>query len=159
MKRYPLSKKDKKQFIKEFQRYGLPVSEEDLLEYYEDGGNIFILVNKTPALLKHSDQWIPCLRYLLKNPQHSITLPSIIVDKGAVQALLRGADLMVPGIRSIIGGFKAGDIVAIIDEETRRAIAIGSALIDSEVIKNGSVKKGKAVKILHHLNDEYYKAV
>lgn len=152
MKRYPLSKKDRRLITGELQKYGVQVSDDDVLEYYSDGVNEYILVNKTPALMKHGDLWIPCLNYVSRN-QLTLPLPSLLVDKGAVQAVLRGADLMVPGIVEARGGFKAGQLVAVVDAEGGRVIALGTALIDSEALKNG-VRKGKAVKVLHRLGDD-----
>ncbi|ADV65573.1 DUF1947 domain-containing protein [Desulfurococcus mucosus] len=152
MKRYPLSKKDRRLITGELQKYGVQVSDDDVLEYYSDGVNEYILVNKAPALMKHGDLWIPCLNYVSRN-QLTLSLPSLLVDKGAVQAVLGGADLMVPGIVEARGGFKAGQLVAVVDAEGGRVIALGTALIDSEALKNG-VRKGKAVKVLHRLGDD-----
>ncbi|WP_048078574.1 DUF1947 domain-containing protein [Desulfurococcus mucosus] len=152
MKRYPLSKKDRRLITGELQKYGVQVSDDDVLEYYSDGVNEYILVNKAPALMKHGDLWIPCLNNVSRN-QLTLPLPSLLVDKGAVQAVLRGADLMVPGIVEARGGFKAGQLVAVVDAEGGRVIALGTALIDSEALKNG-VRKGKAVKVLHRLGDD-----
>jgi len=159
VKRYPLSKKDRKEVAGILQEYGLPVSDSDVLEYYDNGESEFILLNKTPVLVKLGDKWTPHLKYLQKiMPQAPVKLASVIVDRGATQALLRGADLMVPGIRRVSGVFQPGQLVLVVDEDLGKPVAIGVALIDSASIESGAVKKGKAVKILHYTGDKYYNA-
>ena len=46
---------------------------------------------------KHEDMWVPSLELLRKEPK---LLPTIVIDKGTPPFILKGADLMRPGIVS-----------------------------------------------------------
>jgi PUA domain protein len=81
--------------------------------------------------------------------------PKFIVDEGAVRPILRGADVMAPGVRHVHGFVKPGDIVAVAEESRGRVIAVGVALMaGEEVLKAG---RGKALKVLHRLGDEAWR--
>lgn len=74
----------------------------------------------------------------------------VTVDKGAVPFIVKGADVMAPGIMDADNGIKKDEMVWVRNEEGT-PLAIGMALIDGEeMVKE---KKGKAVKNLHHIGD------
>jgi PUA domain protein len=87
---------------------------------------------------------------------------AVIVDKGAALALARGANLMVPGVREVVGSFSEGDIVAAIyrGSEGEAPIMVGEARIDSERLKVLASERGRgvAVKKLHHVGDKVWQA-
>ncbi len=85
------------------------------------------------------------------------SLPSIIVDMGAVPYVARGADVMRPGIREFRGSFRRGGIVVIRDEKNLKPLSISLALKDSD--KCLVMEKGKVAENLHHVNDRIWKAV
>lgn len=90
VKRYPLSKKERRKLWEELSYMGdFSISDEALVEYYQDENGERILVNGEAAFFKLGDKWIPHLRFVLKNLD-ALSLPRILVDKGAMQALLRG---------------------------------------------------------------------
>ncbi|MEM2415378.1 MAG: PUA domain-containing protein [Thermoproteota archaeon] len=105
-------------------------------------------LNGFPALIIFPDgRIIPHLQGLGR-----ITVcPVVVVDKGAVEHVVKGADVMIPGVVKH-SSFNEGDPVAIVSEEYI-AIAVGVALHSSEKIKEG---KGKIVKNLHRPNDKFF---
>jgi PUA domain protein len=109
-----------------------------------------LLLNGIPALIKFSDgRIIPHLQGLGR-----ITVcPIVVVDRGAVEYVAKGADVMIPGVVKH-SEFNKGDPVAVVSEEYI-SIAVGVALQDSEKItKEG---KGKIVKNMHRPNDSFFK--
>ena len=80
--------------------------------------------------------------------------PRIVVDMGAVPYVCNGADVMAPGVLSIIGDFKEGALLIVVDERHNRPLAVGTALFNSEEMKNK--KHGKSVKIIHYIGDRLW---
>ena len=81
----------------------------------------------------------------LKLLQKENFLPSIVVDMPAVPFMIKGADVMRPGIIEI-GEFSKGDLVSVVDETNKKAIAVGIALLDSKEMEQE--KTGKMIKNL-----------
>lgn len=157
VKRHPLSKKERKRLAEELSYISdLKIEDERLVEYYQDDNGEKILVNGEAWFVKLGVKWIPHLRFILKNLQ-ALRLPKVYVDKGAMEALLRGADLMAPGVKSIEGVFKEGDIVVICELESRKPFAVGRALASSDPIVKGELRRGKVVENLHYFNDEIWR--
>jgi len=108
-----------------------------------------LLLNRTPALIVFPDgRIIPHLQGLGR-----ITVcPIVVVDKGAVEYVAKGADVMIPGVVKH-SSFSKGEPVAVVSEEYV-AIAVGVALQGSETITKGA--RGKIVKNLHKPNDKFF---
>lgn len=108
-----------------------------------------LLLNKTPVLIIFPDgKIIPHLQGLGR----MTFCPIVVVDKGAAEHVVKGADVMIPGVIKY-SSFSEGDPVAIVSEKYV-AIAVGAALQDSNKIVKGS--KGKAVKNLHRPHDKFF---
>lgn len=120
----------------------------DLAEVVELEDASILILDNIPALIIFPDgRTIPHLQGLGR-----ITIcPIVVVDKGAVEHVVKGADVMIPGIVKH-SSFNEGDPVAIVSEEYI-AIAVGVALHSSEKIKEG---KGKIIKNLHRPNDKFF---
>lgn len=116
---------------------------EDKEEVYFHRGHL-LLIRKAGKLL-------PSLRAILDGV---FVLPKVVVDMGAVPHVASGADVMLPGIRSVDGSVKAGSIVVVVDEKHGKPIAVGEALLDAETIMAGG--KGRAVRNLHWIGDKYW---
>jgi len=84
-----------------------------------------------------------------------LPLPKVIVDLGAVKPIASGAHVMGPGIREVSGDFSEGDIVVVLDEKIKAAIAIGKALRPSNEVK----ERGRSILNLHHAGDSIWRAV
>ncbi|KAH0793004.1 PUA domain containing protein [Histomonas meleagridis] len=81
-------------------------------------------------------------------------LPAVYVDDGAVRALLRGADLMAPGIKQLPEPFEAGQVIEIRLLEQTVPFALGLAKVDSTEINANT--KGVAIEIVHILKDDLW---
>ncbi|MDK2850004.1 MAG: hypothetical protein PWP03_175 [Candidatus Woesearchaeota archaeon] len=112
-----------------------------------------LFLNKKPYFFKENELWVPTL-YSLKDL--NLDLKRVTVDKGAIHFIANGADVMRPGITEL-DDFKENELVQIIDENNKVALAVGKALFDSNKIKN--LNSGKVVKTLHYVGDFIWKLV
>lgn len=78
----------------------------------------------------------------------------IVVDMGAVGFIIKGADVMAPGITDVDPLIQKDDVVWVCDEKHRKPLAIGIALMTGEEMK--TKKPGKAVKTLHYVGDRLW---
>jgi PUA domain protein len=122
----------------------------DLAEIVELENADILILDNIPALIVFADgKIIPHLQGLGR----LTTCPVVVVDKGAVEHVVNGADVMMPGVVKH-SEFHKGDPVAIVSEEYI-AVAVGTALQDSSSISKEG--KGKVVKNLHRPNDVFFK--
>jgi len=113
-----------------------------------------VVINKTPKFFQlHDEQWLPLLRLLHQYPD---LLPVVQVDRGAIKFVLKGADIMAPGLTSAGGSLgstplEAGAYVAVKAEGKEHILAIGRlAMSTADIAK---INKGTAIENLHSLND------
>ncbi|KAJ2779842.1 hypothetical protein GGI15_003752 [Coemansia interrupta] len=107
---------------------------------------------KTPVLL------FPTVYTLWKFPE---TLPIIWTSSYAVEKLINGADLMIPGLIVPPGGMadmKRGDIVAVCCPGSLGAQAVGVLTFDTKDVYSVSGAKGKAVLIAHTYKDHLWES-
>ncbi len=76
------------------------------------------------------------------------------VDEGAARAVLRGADLMAPGIKNFTEFPEEAIVLVKLDDSE---LAIGKAIVDSNTLSK--MERGKAIKILHYKGDKIWKAL
>lgn len=154
-RRWVLSKKERKQLVKELSSLypGLELNPSSKIEYYQSRElPLIIIVDNVPAFFKYEDKWIPHLKYLLSKGYDWIS--RVVVDMGAITPLGRGADVMVPGIRRVVGEFRAGDPIAVVDEKYGKPFVVGIALVDS--VKIFGIRRGRAVKNIHRVGDRIW---
>ncbi|ALU11678.1 PUA domain containing protein [Ignicoccus islandicus DSM 13165] len=151
----PLSKREKKQLIKEIPRELIEV---DLNEKIEEAKVVsdrsgkeylVIYINDKPTLARIKNKFIPILC------GQKLEFRGVVVDEGAVKHITNGADVMRPGIVEVKGEFDKGDLVLVYSVNLPFPIAVGEALYSSEEIKK--MEKGKVIKNIHHLGDELFK--
>jgi PUA domain protein len=80
----------------------------------------------------------------------------VVVDAGATRFVVNGADVMRPGIVQADPGIEAGDLVIVVEELHKKAIAIGRALVSGDDMLGES---GKAVKSIHYVGDTLWNIV
>jgi phosphoadenosine phosphosulfate reductase len=68
------------------------------------------------------------------------------IDDGAIEPILEGRNLMVPGVAEVSEGIEPGDEVIIVDS-SGRALAVGMARMSSEQMR--TEHRGMAVKVRH----------
>jgi len=73
---------------------------------------------------------------------------------GAVGFIIKGADVMAPGIIDADNTIQKDDVVWICDEKHHKPLATGIALMNGEEMK--SKKPGKAVKTLQYVGDRFW---
>lgn len=124
----------------------------DRIEILEtDAGIMLYLVDKKP-LLMHIGEWVfPTLKGLLEHP---ISERRVVVDSGAVPFVIKGADVMRPGITYISDDVKAGRPVQVVEERHGKAIATGIALFDAGEMREKST--GKVIKTHYYVGDEVW---
>jgi PUA domain protein len=83
--------------------------------------------------------------------------PRIVVDMGAIKFLTNGANVMRPGIKSFLASFQKGDIVVVVDEKHNKALAVGTALVESS--EGEKMEKGPVIKNYHFIGDKFWNAV
>ncbi|MHA1201205.1 MAG: PUA domain-containing protein [Candidatus Heimdallarchaeaceae archaeon] len=113
----------------------------------------FIVKDKKIRWFLHDGKHIPSIHLLRElNPG----LHKIVVDVGAIRFIINGADVMAPGIAFFDDNITKGDYVVIHEEKANAILGVGISLIDAkEFSKN---KKGKVVKLIHHLKDKIWSA-
>jgi PUA domain protein len=79
---------------------------------------------------------------------------SIYVDKGAIPFVIKGADIMRPGIRKIDENIQKNEIILVKDDTHFKTLAIGFAEYNS--VDMQKQEKGKSVIIYHYVGDLYY---
>ncbi|MDP6869870.1 MAG: hypothetical protein QGI21_03770 [Candidatus Poseidoniaceae archaeon] len=76
------------------------------------------------------------------------------IDHGAIPFLMKGADCMVAGIHEADDEICEGDLVWVRDQNHKRPIAIGWALLNGKSLVNNT--KGKGLKNIHWVGDELW---
>ena len=116
---------------------------------FEINDNI-IIINNDACFFYYEKKLIPVLKILLKkNPIKKVT-----VDMGAVPFIVKGADLMRPGITKLDDDITKNEIVTIVDETHGKCLAVGVTIFSgSEILE---MKSGKVIKIIHYVGDELW---
>lgn len=146
-KRYCLRKSEIRELKERVRELGLEM-EGGRFEVMEEGGRKLILVDGSPFLLEEGGKLLPFLEWaggLRKR---------VMVDMGAVPPLLRGADVMSPGVVGVEGEIRPGEIVAVVDERYGKVLAVGEALVGGGEMMG---RRGKVVRNLHHVGDAVWK--
>ena len=122
------------------------LDKKDKVEVVDDK---FIFVNNECVLFYHEGRILPHLKTLLKDN----FLKKAVVDMNAVPFVVKGADIMRPGIKEM-EEFPKDSAVVIVDLNNRKPLAIGIALFSSEEMK--AMDKGKVIKNIHYVGDEVW---
>jgi len=140
-----ISNKEKKS-IKEELPKGYDFDKKDEITQKEN----IIFKNKEKFLITiEKGKYLPHLKSLNEEE-----FKSVYVDKGAIPFIIKGANLMRPGIQKIDENIKKGEIILIKDENHNKNLAIGFSVYDFEELKKQ--EKGKSIEIYHYVGDEYY---
>ena len=163
--KHPLSKKEIKGIIREMSEiFGEEVTKrminkKDDVQIAEfDKITQILFVNGKPMFIKRQNLVFPLViaLYELSNEEDLRKWKRrVVVDEGAVPFILKGADVMAPGIVDADEEIKEGDFVFVVEENYGRPLAIGIALMNGREMKEKN--RGKAVKIIHHAKDKIWK--
>jgi PUA-domain protein len=117
-----------------------------------DNGEV-LFMNGKPYVFKVGEKVYPTLLF----DEFLKTLPTVVVDMGAIRHICNGADIMAPGIVHIEGEFTEGSLVQVVDVQHGKKLALGEAKLDAESAK--TAKKGAVLKSVHFVGDEIWKAM
>lgn len=156
--RYFLKDRDSRKFIEEILKtLGLDIEQlfgkKVRVEVNETENADLFFFNGKPLLARVNGVLFPTL---LHEELFSV-FPKIVVDMGAVPYVCKGADVMAPGVVSIVGEFEIGQVVIIVDERHNKPLAVGLAKFNSEELK--TLSGGKIVKSLHYVGDKLWDAM
>src|SRR3989338_1707366 len=124
--------------------YQLEITKKDQIELQEDEQKI-IYLNQKPAFFYQQNKLIPTLKILLEKP----LLKKITVDMGAIPFIIKGADIMRPGIKIIDPQIIKDEPLVIIDEKHQKPLAIGLALYNATEMQ--TLTTGKVIKNIHYI--------
>lgn len=124
------------------------IKKDDIIDKTDD----FILIQGKKLFFYHDNEVVPTLHALLK--QNTI-LKKVIVDMGAVKFVIKGADIMRPGIRKLDENIVKNEFVVIVDETHGKPLAVGKMLFSGEEVM--AMNSGKVIKNLHYIGDEIWK--
>ncbi len=110
-----------------------------------------ILVGGRPLIFEVEGQLFPTVRGAL---ELELKQRLVVVDKGAVRFVSKGADIMSPGIVDADPEIKEGELVIIVEETHGKALAIGRALMDGHTMAGSDA--GKAVKSITYVGDKLW---
>ncbi|MFC1742075.1 DUF1947 domain-containing protein [Nanoarchaeota archaeon] len=150
MKQVTLRKRDIKSINEEIKKIYSVDDFFDVSDFVTSADDSYILKDGQVMFFYKEDLIVPTLRSILKNN----FLKNVVINMGAVPFMAKGADLMRPGIVGVDAYVCEGDIVAIVDENHLKPIAIGQSLFSKDEMQEMEV--GKMVINLHHVGDDVW---
>ncbi|SCN62530.1 cell cycle regulator protein, putative [Plasmodium chabaudi adami] len=129
----------------------LPKKEPIFLGKCTNHVTIIIANNEVLFFQIRNGPWMPNLRLVHAYP---FLMPQIQVDKGAIKHVLRGSNVMCPGVTSPGGKLddvEANTVVQIRAEDKEHACAVGITTMSSKEIIE--VNKNICIENIHYLND------
>jgi PUA-domain protein len=141
-----LSKSEKKTLNDSITHFGIFFEKQDNIEETDSPSRI-ILKSGIPWLFFHNDTWVPTL-------YSSAKLKQVFVDKGAIPFIIKGADIMRPGVLGWDENIAKNEIVIVCDNEHKKPLMIGISLWDS--VEYTSITTGKCVKNIHFVGDKIW---
>ena len=139
-----LSGKEKKELSEKLPK-GYVVEKKDDIKEKDN----MLYKNEAKFLIIKDNEFLPHLKSINEKEYKSI-----YVDKGAIPFVIKGADIMRPGIRKIDENIEKSEIILVKDDMHNKTLAIGFAEYNSEEMQKQ--EKGKSVIIYHYVGDLYY---
>lgn len=160
MKRQIVSKHDSRDIITEVERASgihLDVPRSAQVEIIEpDEESKFVIIDGRFTFVKGGEGGNGDYLPFVGSPEALSLLPSLTIDEGAVKYIIKGADVMRPGISKYDEWGEAGKLVVVREDRKGRAVAVGKAAVSSAEM--AGLKKGNCVKNLHHAGDRFWNA-
>jgi len=158
LKRQVVSKHDSRDLIAEVERSSgthLEAPRSAQVEILEpDDGSKFVIIDGRFTFVNGGEggSYLP----YVGSAEAVGLLPSLTIDEGALKYIVKGADVMRPGISKYDEWGESGKLVVVRESKKERAVAIGKAAVASSEM--ASLSKGNCVKNLHHAGDRYWNA-
>lgn len=97
--------------------------------------------------------------YALWRSSGPALLPSLVVHAPVSEFVLRGADVMLPGVvfasQDELASLRKGELRAVVARGNPMPFAVGELLVDGADVER-SGKKGRALRLLHVVGDELW---
>jgi len=157
LKRQVASKHDSRELISEVERstgIHLEVPRSAQVETIEpaEGSKFVIVDGRFTFVNADGSGYIP----FVGSAETVALFPSVTIDEGALKYIIKGADVMRPGISKYDDWGDAGKIVVVREDKKGRAAAIGRTAVRSSEM--AELKKGNCVKNIHHAGDKFWDA-
>jgi malignant T-cell-amplified sequence len=156
LKRQVVSKTDSRELIAEIERSAgihLEVPRSAQVEILEpDEESKFVIIDGRFTFVKGGDGYLP----FVGSAEAVGLFPSVTIDEGALKYIIKGADVMRPGISKYDDWGEAGRLVVVREDKKGRAAAVGRTGVASSEMAD--LKKGNCVKNLHHAGDKFWNA-
>lgn len=154
MKRYVASKSDSRDFVDQViasSGIKLDVPRSSQVEIVEpEPGLRFLVIDGRYTFVEKDGLMIPAVG---SQPTLAL-LPAVYVDDGAIRYILKGADVMRPGIVRYDQWGPKEVLVAVRDASKARGLAVGRAVVSSDEM--AGLTKGVSIKNLHHAGDKIW---
>lgn len=138
-----LSNKEKKELNSKLP-FGYQIDKKD--EIKEHDGILYL--NNEKILINIDGIYLPHIQTIPRNK-----FKSVFVDRGAIPFVIKGADVMRPGITKIDDDINKDDIIQVCDETHNKLLALGTAIFNTQEMR--IQEKGKSVKIYNYHGDKY----
>lgn len=157
MKRQVVSKHDSRSLIEQVEgsagiRLEVPHSAQVEVVEPEEGVKFSIVDGKYAFVSPSEGTYVP----FVGSASAAELFPAARVDVGAVKFILKGADVMRPGIVKYDDWGESGRLVVVRDDAKGRALAVGPALARSADL--AALSKGNCIRNLHHAGDRFWNA-
>ena len=156
MRRQFASKHDSRDYIDLVQKtvgVDLGVTRSSQVEIVEPQPDIkFLVVDGRHTFVEKDGATVP----FVGSQQTLALLPSAYIDDGAIKFILKGADVMRPGIVRFDDWGAKDALVVIRDNSKGRGLAVGRATVASAEM--AGMSKGVSIKSLHHAGDVYWES-
>jgi PUA domain protein len=145
MRRAFLSKRETRGLLGELRALGFR-GEARQVERVEMGDTEVFLTEGKPVCFRRGGKLYPSLHWA-----DQFQLKRVVVDLGAVPHLLKGADVMAPGIVRM-EELREGELVLVVDEKYGKPLVVGISLVTG-----GKPERGKVVENVHRIGDEIWR--
>lgn len=133
----------------------LPKKSNLILAKCQDHLTLLMVGGEIVFFQQRDGPWIPSIRLIHKYPD---MLPTMQVDKGALKFILRGSNIMCPGLTSAGGRMDdvdVGTVVKILVDGREHACAVGVTTMSTTEIREKN--KDVCIENMHYLNDGIWK--
>jgi len=131
----------------------LDVSRSSQVEIVEpQPGLTFLVIDGRHTFVEKDGALIP---FVGSQPTLAL-LPSAYIDEGAIKYILKGADVMRPGIVRYDQWGEKETLVVVRDDKKGRGLAVGRASVPSEEM--AGLSKGVSIRNLHHAGDGFWES-
>lgn len=117
---------------------------------FADTDREVVLVDGDPLVASFEGELFLTVRGANEHPPESHV---VTVDSGAISFVSDGANVMRPGITEATDDIEAGDLVIVVEENHRKALAVARAETDGDDMLGDS---GKVLENLHHVGDDLF---